>query len=208
VRHVPTGFRRAKSKHDEQRGRHRIPQARQWMQLRSRRGSLHGAPGPAFIPVAPVARPDDAGSGVHRPRPTAPARSEPHRWRLAARGGRGPSRSRCRPCRGAVIDRWGLIASPPWPGAPLRSGLRPDGLDGADHRGVEGHGHWYRGRGGSRDHTLSPAPLTYTDYHKNCGTRLLRVNHGLHHALRGVRTALTVAEEGSVALSQRRGRSP
>jgi PrpF protein len=43
-----------------------------------------------------------------------------------------------------------------------------------------------------------------TEQDKNCGTRLLRVNHGLHHALRGVRTALTVAEEGSVALSQRR----
>jgi len=65
----------------------------------------------------------------------------------STRGGRGPSRSRSRPRRGAVIDRWGLIASPPWPGAPPRSGLRPDGLDGADHR--------------SRVHTLSPAPLNH-----------------------------------------------
>src|SRR3984957_3354324 len=71
----------------------------------------------------------------------------------STRGGRGPSRSRSRPRRGVVIDRWGLIASPPWPGAPPRSGLRPDGFDDADHRGVEGHGQWYRGRGGSRVHT-------------------------------------------------------
>jgi 8-hydroxy-5-deazaflavin:NADPH oxidoreductase len=34
----------------------------------------------------------------------------------STRGGRRPSRSRSRPRRGAVIDRWGLIASPPWPG--------------------------------------------------------------------------------------------
>jgi hypothetical protein len=79
--------------------------------------------------------------------------------------GGDPSRSRSRPRRGAVIDRWGLIASPPWPGAPPRSGLRPDGLDGADHRGVEGHGQWYRGRGGSRVHTLSPAPLNHCPIH-------------------------------------------
>jgi NADP oxidoreductase coenzyme F420-dependent len=75
-----------------------------------------------------------------------------------ARGGRRPSRSRSRRRRGAVINRWGLIASPPWPGAPLRPGLRPDGLDGADHRGVERHGPWYRALGGSRHHALSPAP--------------------------------------------------
>src|ERR1700733_13269335 len=83
----------------------------------------------------------------------------------STRGGGGPSRSRSRPRRGAAIDRGGLIASPPWPGAPPRSGLRPDGLDGADHRGVEGHGQWYRGRGGSRVHTLSPAPLNHCPIH-------------------------------------------
>ena len=38
-----------------------------------------------------------------------------------ARGGRRPSRSRRRPRRGAVIDRWGLIASPPRPGAQGRA---------------------------------------------------------------------------------------
>src|SRR5215469_13681756 len=48
-----------------------------------------------------------------------------------ARGGRRPPRSCSRPRQVAVIDRRGLIASPPWPGAPLRPGLRPDGLDGA-----------------------------------------------------------------------------
>ena len=41
----------------------------------------------------------------------------------STRGGRRPSRSRSRPRRGAVIDRWGLIASPPCPVAALRSGL-------------------------------------------------------------------------------------
>ena len=42
------------------------------------------------------------------------------------RGGRRPSRSRRRPRAGAVIYRWGLIASArPWPGAPLRPGLMP-----------------------------------------------------------------------------------
>ena len=35
----------------------------------------------------------------------------------SARGGRRPSRSCSRPHTGAVIDRWGLIASPPRPGA-------------------------------------------------------------------------------------------
>ena len=48
-----------------------------------------------------------AGKG-RRDRPVGPAR-----------GGRRPSRSRSRPGRGAVIDRWGLIASPPWPGTLL-----------------------------------------------------------------------------------------
>ena len=42
-------------------------------------------------------------------------------------------------------------------------GLRSDGLDGTDHRGVEGHEQWFRGQGGSRHHTLSPAPLTQPD---------------------------------------------
>ena len=42
------------------------------------------------------------------------------------------------PARGAVIDRRGLIASPPWRGRPLRPGLRPDSHDGPDHQVPEG----------------------------------------------------------------------
>jgi hypothetical protein len=34
----------------------------------------------------------------------------------STRGGRRPSRSRSRPHRGSVIDTWGIIAQPPWPG--------------------------------------------------------------------------------------------
>ncbi len=48
-------------------------------------------------------------------------------------GGWRPSRSGRRPCRGAIPDRWGLIALPPRP-LPLWPSLRPEGLDGTDHR--------------------------------------------------------------------------
>jgi hypothetical protein len=84
---------------------------------------------------------DRAGEEVERLIRTAgfePVKAGRDRTVGSTRGGRRPSRSRGRPRRGAVIDRCGLIASPPWPGAPLRPGLRPDGLDGADHQVSKG----------------------------------------------------------------------
>jgi 8-hydroxy-5-deazaflavin:NADPH oxidoreductase len=87
------------------------------------------SPEPAVLFYA--ADDDRAGQEVERLIRTAgfePVKARPDRTVESTRGGRRPSRSRSGPRRGTVIDRCGLIASPPWSGAPLRSGLHPEGI--------------------------------------------------------------------------------